>query len=79
MKKLQKNELKVRLTELVEQSQKLKDLYQKMDDDFLGEDIGDVPDEVTDERVNKYYDFIHDDEELDNLYKEFRHNIGDLL
>jgi len=79
MKKLEKEELKKRLTELVIESQKLKDLYQKMDDDYLGIDINDVPDDVTDERVNKYYEFIHDDTELDKIYDNFRDNISDLL
>ena len=79
MKKLHKNELKERLTELIIQSQKLKYLYQKIDDDYLGEDINEVSDDETNERVNKYYDFIHDDPELNNLYKEFRNIIEDLF
>jgi hypothetical protein len=75
MKKLEKDELKKQLTELVEQSKKIKNFYLDMVKDYVGEDTDDISDSELNKRLNSFYNFINNDYELNSLWSEFNLNI----
>jgi hypothetical protein len=79
MKTLEKNDIKAKLTEMAEMSEKLKNLQNQLEVDYFGEDSETIDDLELDERVNNFYDFINSDFELHSLLEQIRLNLDALV
>jgi hypothetical protein len=76
MKEFNKEDIKKRYQEINELAKQIKNLNQKLDDDYLGEDINELPNHEMDQRVGNYYQFIHSFDDINEIIDEIEENLN---